>query len=431
MQDSSSISNQAKEIVERAHLHILGNLVYAHDGHTQKHCEDAMLNRIVFEKKSKDNPDDATPKIIKDIVSIIKMLPEAYNKLKIDNYSWVFNNTAVNPITKQSFELSYDTFSPGCINAEYIPSPIETQNFNTFLEVITNDDEQLKKRFIQAIAYIISPDPNPGKCVYIRSKSRHVRNLIGKLLRSFFHEDIIFGIDLYDMGNRFSYFDLNGKKLNINMNISSGILNAKNTRILKEITDPENKFLTVRKYHNTYKIINSCKLVFGSEFQLQPNTYDPDFQNRILYLPLTDTPDKKILSDAFEKNLLSEKSSIIRTAMEGYRELRSNGYRFEGQDEYTIDFGNNGMLSVSDVLPMFVDECLEPAEDGFIFSYELEDSFKKYCYDLNILIPTTKINLSTKLKKYLGNAIKSHKVRKGEQTLNGFSGIRFRSSNSQ
>lgn len=431
MDKKIQVYSSAKDVVEGAHIHSYGNVLYAHDGHCYKPCDDTTLNRIVFEIGFKDNPDSANPKIITDIARLIKMLPEINRELKPDNYTWVFNNAAVDPMTEKTHQLSYDIFSPGCINAKYMPSVSNTTNFDIFLQAITNSDEQLAERFIQAIGFIVSPDLNPGKFVYIQSKSSAVRNLTGSLFRSFFYEDMISGIDIYDMDNRFSVFELCGKKLNINMSISSGIINAKNIRILKQITDTQNKFLTERSYHNTYKTLNSCKLIFGSEFQLQPNTYDSDFQNRILYLPLTDTPDKRILSDDFEKNLLSEKSSIIRKAMEGYRKLRNNGYRFTGQNEYTMEFGNNGMLRISDILPMFVDECIELAEEGYIFSFELEESFKKYCRESNIFIPVTKARLSSALKKYLGNAVISQKRRLQEEknSLNGFSGIKFRDGN--
>ena len=244
---------------------------------------------------------------------------------------------------------------------------------------------------------------------------------------------MVCSIDLYDMGNRFQVFSLNGKKLNLNMNISSGVLNAKNTRVLKELTDPENTFLTERRYHTTYEIVNSCKHVFGSEFNLQPNTYDTDFKNRVLYLPLSNIPDKEILTDDFSERLLSEKPSIIRKAMEAYRELVNNSYRFANQSEYTADFGNDGLTSIHDLIPMFVDEYLElvDCDSGFVFSYELEESFREFCDHLKVQIPITKAKLSSALKKYLGNAIKSKKVRKDTQSLNGFCGIELCKSDCQ
>ena len=211
------------------------------------------------------------------------------------------------------------------------------------------------------------------------------------------------------------------------MNISSGVLNSKNTRVLKELTDPENIFLTERRYHSTYEIVNSCKHVFGSEFNLQPNTYDTDFKNRVLYLPLSSTPDKEILTDDFCERLLSEKPSIIRKAMEAYRELKNNGYRFVNQSEYTANFGNDGLINIQDIIPMFVDECLEITEAGLICSYELEKSFNSFCEDKNIFIPVTKTKLSSALKKYLGNAVISKKIRKGDKTFNGFMGITLQS----
>ena len=106
-----------------------------------------------------------------------------------------------------------------------------------------------------------------------------------------------------------------------------------------------------------------------------------------------------------------------------YRELKNNGYRFANQSEYDADFGNDGLINIHDIIPMFVDECLEITEAGLICSYELEKSFNSFCEDKNIFIPVTKTKLSSALKKYLGNAVISKKIRKGDKTFNGFMGI--------
>ncbi len=423
MEEKIKLYRLAKEIAQTLHMRSVGNLLYVYNGINDVFCDDDTLSRLIFEIGFKNNPDDATPKIITDISRLIKMLPEISGDIKPENYLWVFNNTAVDPMTEKTYELSYERFSTVCINSDYIDKSWDTFYFDKFLKAVTDDDDKLSARFLQALGYILSPDPNPGKFVYIQSASSFVRSLTGKLIRSLFPENMVCNIDLYDMGNRFQVFSLNGKKLNINMNISSGVLNSKNTRVLKELTDSENIFLTERRYHSTYEIVNSCKHVFGSEFNLQPNTYDTDFKNRVLYLPLSGTPDKEILTDDFEERLLSEKPSIIRKAMEAYRELKNNGYRFVNQSEYTANFGNDGLINIQDIIPIFVDECLEITEAGLICSYELEKSFNSFCEDKNIFIPVTKTKLSSALKKYLGNAVISKKIRKGDKTFNGFMGI--------
>lgn len=431
MEEKIKLYRLAKEIAKTLHMRSVGNLLYSYNGTNYTFCDDDTLSRLIFEIGFKDNPDDATPKIITDISRLIKMLPEISEDIKPENYLWVFNKTAVDPITEHTYELSYERFSTVCINSEYIDKSLDTCCFDKFLKAVTGDDDKLSARFLQALGYILSPNPNPGKFVYIQSASSDIRSLTGKLIRSLFPENMVCSIDLYDMGNRFQVFSLNGKKLNLNMNISSGVLNAKNTRVLKELTDPENTFLTERRYHTTYEIVNSCKHVFGSEFNLQPNTYDTDFKNRVLYLPLSNIPDKEILTDDFSERLLSEKPSIIRKAMEAYRELVNNSYRFANQSEYTADFGNDGLISIRDIIPMFVDEYLELVDYGFVFSYELEESFREFCDHLNVQIPITKTKLSSALKKHLGNAIKSKKVRKDTQSLNGFCGIELRKSDCQ
>ena len=426
MAEKIKLYSLAKYIAETANIRSVGNLLYAYNGMCYVFCDDDALNRLIFETGFQNNPDNATPKIINDIARLIKMLPQSRD-IKPNSCLWLFNNTAVDPMTEKTYELSPDIFSTSYISSEYMPAVFDTSSFDIFLNAITVGDEQLTRRVLQAIGYILSPDNNAGVFIYVYSKSLTVRKLLGKLLRSFFSENMISAIDLYDMGNRFNVFELNGKKLNINMNISSGVLNSKNTRVLKELTDPENIFLTERRYHSTYEIVNSCKHVFGSEFNLQPNTYDTDFKNRVLYLPLSGIPDKEILTDDFGERLLSEKPSIIRKAMEAYRELLNNGYRFANQSEYDADFGNDGLINIHDIIPMFVDECLEITEAGLICSYELEKSFNSFCEDKNIFIPVTKTKLSSALKKYLGNAVISKKIRKGDKTFNGFMGITLQS----
>ena len=426
MDEKIKLYSLAKYIAETANIRSVGNLLYAYNGMCYVFCDDDALNRLIFETGFQNNPDNATPKIINDIARLIKMLPQSRD-IKPNSCLWLFNNTAVDLMTEKTYELLPDIFSTSHISSEYIPSVFDTSSFDIFLHSITAGDKQLASRILQTIGYILSPDNNAGVFIYVYSKSLTVRKLLGKLLRSFFSENMISAIDLYDMGNRFNVFELNGKKLNINMNISSGVLNAKNTRILKELTDPQNIFLTERRYHTTYKIINSCKLVFGAEFNLQPNTYDTDFKNRVLYLPLSGTPDKEILTDDFGERLLSEKPSIIRKAMEAYRELLNNGYRFANQSEYDADFGNDGLINIHDIIPMFVDECLEITEAGLICSYELEKSFNSFCEDKNIFIPVTKTKLSSALKKYLGNAVISKKIRMGDKAFNGFMGITLQS----
>ena len=256
MDEKIKLYRLAKEIAKTLHMRSVGNLLYTYNSTNYVFCDDDTLSRLIFEIGFKNNPDDATPKIITDISRLIKMLPEISGDIKPNNYLWVFNNTAVDPMTEKTQDLSHNIFSPVYINSQYIPSVLDTTSFDAFLHSIASGDEQLARRVLQALGYILSPDNNAGIFVYVYSKSLIVRRIFGKLLRNFFSENMISGIDLYDMGNRFNVFELNGKKLNINMNISSGVLNAKNTRILKELTDTQNIFLTERRYHTTFKIFN-------------------------------------------------------------------------------------------------------------------------------------------------------------------------------
>ena len=220
MDEKIKLYRLAKDIAETLHMRSIGNLLYIYNGTNYVFCDDDTLSRLIFEIGFKNNPDDATPKIINDIARLIKMLPEISEDIKPNNYLWVFNNTAVDPMTEKTQNLSHNIFSPVHINSPYISSVFDTASFDMFLHSITSGDEQLAKRVLQALGYILSTDNNAGIFIYIHSKSLAIRNLFGKLLRNFFSENMISGIDLYDMGNRFNVFELNGKKLNINMNIS-------------------------------------------------------------------------------------------------------------------------------------------------------------------------------------------------------------------
>ena len=103
MDEKIKLYSLAKYIAETANIRSVGNLLYVYNGICYVFCDDDALNRLIFEMGFQNNPDDATPKIINDIARLIKMLPQSRD-IKPNSCLWLFNNTAVDPMTEKTFQ---------------------------------------------------------------------------------------------------------------------------------------------------------------------------------------------------------------------------------------------------------------------------------------------------------------------------------------
>jgi putative DNA primase/helicase len=185
------------------------------------------------------------------------------------------------------------------------------------------------------------------------------------------------------------------------------------------------------KYEQPLYALNKCKILCSSNFHVNTKSYDEGFERRMLVIPFVYPISIENRDVHLNEKLEAEKPSIVYKALEYYKRLVANNYRFtEINYNYYLSllgYGNVGTPAIDKqaIINDFLNNCCEADESAKIHNVTLFNAFVNYCNLNNIVLNIDQNEFTFILKKIL-NPSMFKKMRIDGKNLNGVEGIRLK-----
>lgn len=259
------------------------------------------------------------------------------------------------------------------------PTPV----FDKFLYDISGGDEELIKRILQVIGYMLTPD-NSAKALFLfQGIGNSGKSILSEVIFQLFNSESTATLKVHNFGDRFSLSTLIGKSFCLSADLPSGYLSDKSVSIIKQVTggdhiDVEEKF----KSHQTFKC--RAKMLFVTNHSFLTKEYDPAFESRIVCIPFAYAVDKNAQDRFLKEKLLREKNGIVFKAIQAYFDLRKNNYRFAGDYKVNenLEFFGSQEKDAFTVIENFIIQNFKEDVNGFVFGNDAYEIFQKTYGDL-------------------------------------------------
>lgn len=308
-------------------------------------------------------------------------LKPATNYISVANGLLNLNTFKLEPHNKQIFSTVQLPFA-------YNPQAA-CPNFMAFLNDIFLNDSELVNLMQEVLGYSLSCEVKAEKMFVFFGDGSNGKGVLCKVMFELAGgEKNVSSVSLKNLSSQFALANLVDKTLNIS---SETELKELDTEVLKLLASGD-PIEVERKYENSFTYKPFVKLVFCTNNL----PYTPDksygFERKLIILPF----EKKFVNDPVLENqgtldvnllqkLLPELEGIFNFAIEGFKRLKANNFRFSDSqrvaallDEFKLD--TNPYLD-------FIRCCLEPVSapedeqiETRISSHEMQDVFREWCY---------------------------------------------------
>lgn len=392
--------------------------LFDEDRSIYKYFTEPALHRIIyrhFGKKIEDQDNvrayyDAIEYLIKDIEIVVSedfLLPKHF---------WGFQNGLFDVEQGQLYKNTGQYFIRHVLQCEYNPLA-KCPNFEKFLTSISAGDPLLTELLWETIGYLLSFDTN-GKIFFaFIGKKDTGKSLLANVLTKIVGEDAVSHLSAQEFSGRFDVAELNGKHLNLCMDLPDRPLSAEAVAKIKSITGGD-KIRSDVKYKESISFVPTARLLFGSNSLIRPAYPDSAFAERMITIPFNypvakDKQDRQLLD-----KLLAEKEGICVKAMSYYLRLVQNSYQFTRVDTYsyeckTIDF--------SKVIRVFAETCCKFTGNDAdkVSSNDLYMAFRNFCFSQDL--PLIEHNdFSQRFREMFSEKTEKKKIKIDGLSVNGF-----------
>lgn len=324
------------------------------------------------------------------------LIPDDYKeKIRKASYYISFQNGVLNlrNLKLRSHSPEYLTFYS--LDACWTDRP-RTRYFRQFLESASGGDPQISLRIKEVLGYLLSPINN-GKYFFVMGNAQNSgKSTLGIFLQQILGLKLVATKSVSQLAERFSLGDIQGKLLNLSMDLPNGKLNAATVSIIKQITGGDT--ITVEKKYDKQREVSHChmRFLFASNYPVTvPKNDDDDaFWDRMIVIPFLYPIDRSAADPDFLEKLLSEKDDIISTCLKALGKVITNHYTFSpcpAADRLKQNWRYRE-YDYTRSIPIFVDHCLEVTKNPADKLY-LQELYQCYCEFCNTYdLPVTNYN---------------------------------------
>lgn len=336
---------------------------------------------------------------------------------------WCFRDRFVDVFSGATFPNDGRIFIRSALQCEY-EAHAECPNFDAYLSSIAGGDPQLVQLLWETVAYLLSRETKAKKIFFLVGKKDSGKSLFANILTGIVGEDAVSFLSANDFGKQFGLSELDGKHLNLCMDLPDVPISLESVGKIKAITGGDMMRSDV-KFKNSVQFRVTARLLFGANAMVRTAYPDQAFAERCIFVPFRyEVPREKQDYQLCEK-LLRERAGICRKAMNVYADLSERGFDFT-----TTAMEADPMAKVVDwdkVLDAFLDQRCEVTEQETdrIASEILFNTFATFCSvkGLSSLSRDTFLRL---FRKKIDGKVEKKKIRIGKETVNGFVGLRFK-----
>lgn len=311
-----------------------------------------------------------------------------------------------------------------CLNFAYVP--FKERKMPIFEEFVrTSFPEQTvekRKLLLQILGYVISDYRKAKAAFFLIGESNSGKSVILELLQSIIPEDMITGIPLYRLENRFNLAKLADSRVNINTELSEKSFAALD--IFKMVTSNE-RVTAEHKGKKPFEFRIRCKMI--SAGNMLPDMNDLEGMEAVLNRMVILLFPVSISEEKQDKELLwklrKESDSIFSTALDELVELRNNKFLFtEPEDTRKL---KKQILFQGNAFDEFVCERCVKEKNAKEHIKTLFEEFQEYLEENLLDVRMTKTQFSQKLCRMPGVDRGKFRIN-GGSPLHGVLGLRLK-----
>ena len=327
---------------------------------------------------------------------------------KIPAHYMIFKNGILDTFTGEIHQNKGEYFTTNCVDANYFGDNVPPcPTMDSLLDQISGGDPVLIELIWEVIGYLLSHDLN-GKVFFVFCGVKDSgKSLLANFIVALLGEDATSNLSLNNFGDRFSPADLQGKHLNLCMDLPSTVISAEAMGKLKSYTGGD-RIRSDRKGITAISFYPTAHLLFGSNYKLSPAIKDYAFEDRIVQVPFRYPVPKENQNPYLLNQLLAEREGVVAKAVEAYKRLRDNHYVFPAVSYYDIE-----ELDLNKVLQQFISEkvVVTGLTDDIVSVGDINRVFVDFCNTYGISSDISLAAFSKKLKTVLPEECKCEKKR--------------------
>ena len=245
--------------------------------------------------------------------------------------------------------------------------------FKQFLRDISHGDEALELRLWEAIGYLLVPDQAGKAFILFQGAPHSGKSVLGNFIRDCFAGDVVSALEINDLSGNFVLSDLVAKKLCVDFDLPADPFNKKAVSKLKKLTGGDLLSSDV-KFSDRVRFVCTAKFLFATNHAVLLPNKDEAFNNRLVVVPFSTSVNKEHQDFHLPEKLAAERDAIIVQALQYYRQLVANDYRFAGKFRPNEALGE-GKGSFVNAVASFLKTCCCIDENAWTSSGELFTRF--------------------------------------------------------
>lgn len=431
-----SLQEMASAILLKLTIILHDNSLYYYNGRCYQLIEDGEdLLALVRAKISHDAFASVSLKRFPDLFTYMRtderLIPDSYQKkIRKAVYYVSFQNGILDLKEMKLYPhspkyLTFYSLDAGWTNK---PNPL---CFRQFLQTISGGNEQITNRIKESLGYLLSP-LNEGKCFFVMGNAQNSgKSTLGMFLQRVLGQKLVTTKSVQQLSERFSLGNIQGKLLNLSMDLPNGKLNAATVSIIKQITGGDT--ITVERKYDKQREVAHCRMrfLFASNYPVTiPKNDDNDaFWDRMIVIPFLYSIKRTDADVDFLEKLLKEKDDIISTCMIALGKVIHNHYTFshcQAAEELKHfwryqEYDNTRSISV--FVEQYLDITRNPADE--LYLQKLYQQYCSFCDDYE-LSAATYHSFSSWLFSNIDGCCKKRIHKTGTNPQAGLTGLRMK-----
>lgn len=309
------------------------NSIYYYNGRTYKLISTGEdLLRLIRSNTSFSAFESNSIRPFNDLLIYLKtdkrLVPNNYeNRLSYSKYLVVLRNGVLDLRTIELYEYSKKFLTFSEIHAKWCNK--KPKEFIRYIRYISRDDIEIETRITESIGCMIS-SINECKVFFVAGTAQNSgKSVMGQLIKECIGKENVANISTNQMNERFALGNIEGKLLNISMDLPHGKLNPITVSIIKMITG-DDEITIERKYQSPQTIHSNMRFLFGSNYPVTlPKESDEDsFWERMIIIPFLYSIPREQADHEMLNKLLAEKDAIISYCLRAFHKVIKNNFIF-------------------------------------------------------------------------------------------------------
>ena len=320
---------------------------------------------------------------------------------------------------------SPDVFLTWRLEIPFMPEKKDCPRFQAVLQHISGGNPIFIARVLEAMAYLLIPAAFTKGIILFQGLSGTGKSVIGRLIGRFLDSSIVSRVAVNQFDQRFPASTLQGRCLNISMDLPGGKIGANAVALLKQVTGGDEVFVE-SKGVDGHSAHLDCRFLFGTNHAFAPTIRDEAFMDRIILVPFRYPIPPAEVDPEIDNKLLPERAAIFNLLLEAFYRLQRNHYQFTGEDIYGIRVAGLGDSEADPMLTAFIRErcCLD--SNAKITSSELFEAYGRFLADRGLPCTENTQQFSRKFNIATPPSVYPKKVRINGPSTNCYVGIRLK-----